>query len=714
MIQQELAQLKSYPCPEGVDVALWEELRKALKEALNKTASIPPTGDTNRVNDLGIADNGDGTFTLTWHYRNLGDYDQNGKVGIEDITPLAQHYGETWSEGEEDSLAAVIDGSGNSKVDIADVTPIAQNFGVDLHHYTVQGAHLFNGPFVDLAEVALPESTPTARVELAHGLGEPPYLNWRVVPYDSDGNAGPASNVAVVSEAPPPAVRILSINPLGGVTGAEVTFTANAVGDPPLSYAWDFGGGAAPNESGEASPTVTLGAVDTYQASLTVENDAGSATKNFTLTVSELPGEPPEILSISPTEGNSGTEATFTAEVTGDGPFEYYWSFGGGASPNQASGVSGQPSATVTLSRGGTLPEPVRAYPATLTITNSYGSDVFEFNLNISAWWHELDIPFEHVHTLGLSAEGEPALLRGTQVDVRYEVWNGQSWAEGVLAPATYGILTYDPGNGEPRAMGTSGGGTSGHVVYSWRSNGEWFFESVSEEQGWVGPPSARLAFRLDGSPVACWNLVGDPSILRVAQRTAESWSVETLPTAGLNPGWGSIFVDSSGKIDVMFENMDNPPAIWLAREETSGWELEQVLAGYHGMAAAKASDGKLAFIAEADDNSEVVYAVQSGGGWDICEVSTVELPWELWAKELFFANGNEPLVFFKEVDRYTDEAHRYVAWRMNEAWATPVLIPDWISEQWSTQIVGIAPDNRVIGFATTLDSSTRVFTLYW
>ncbi len=81
----------------------------------------PPTGDDNRLTDLTLSDHYDGTYTLEWHYQNLGDYDHNGAVGISDITPIAMHYGEEVSEGDPDrnSIQAVVDGSENDIVDIA-------------------------------------------------------------------------------------------------------------------------------------------------------------------------------------------------------------------------------------------------------------------------------------------------------------------------------------------------------------------------------------------------------------------------------------------------------------------------------------------------------------------------------------------------------------------------------------------------------------------
>jgi len=109
-----------------VGAGLWEELKEALKEALQndggvgvspaiggvsragrprhhqsarvaKAVSAPPAGEANRVEDLSVADNGDGTYTLFWHYRNLGDYNQDGVVSIADVTPVAIHYGEHYS-----------------------------------------------------------------------------------------------------------------------------------------------------------------------------------------------------------------------------------------------------------------------------------------------------------------------------------------------------------------------------------------------------------------------------------------------------------------------------------------------------------------------------------------------------------------------------------------------------------------------------------------
>jgi len=187
-LNETLAELDAAPCPEGVDAALWAELKEALGEALKETGragvspanhlnhgrdaratkviATPPEGEDNAVNDLAITNDG-GSPHLAWRYRNEGDYDQNGTVGIADLTPIAMHFGEAYDLiMEQNSLAAVIDGSGNGKVDIADVTAIAVGFGVNCAAYKIQNATTSTSTaWTDLAEVVQESGTGDGRLE---------------------------------------------------------------------------------------------------------------------------------------------------------------------------------------------------------------------------------------------------------------------------------------------------------------------------------------------------------------------------------------------------------------------------------------------------------------------------------------------------------------------------------------------------------------------
>jgi len=308
--QQTLAELDALACPDGVDAALWEELKEALEEALRSlpeprlssrdagtreprfenrdssscmahSASTPPTGGANRVDDLGISDNGDGTYTLSWHYRNLGDYDQNGMVAIADLTPLAQHFGETYDpEAEPHCLQAVIDGSGNGVVDIADVTPIAQNFGIEVADYIVEGAAALEGQFSEVEAVPVGEATgaETGRAVLEHSITPGENAYFRVRARDEGGTPGDPSNTVGI------ALQILSVTPTEVKEGTVVTFGAEVLGAGPLSYEWDFGGGAQYEAYTEPSPKVVLTReTGDFPASLTVTGPTGADTYPFTL-----------------------------------------------------------------------------------------------------------------------------------------------------------------------------------------------------------------------------------------------------------------------------------------------------------------------------------------------------------------------------------------------------------------------------------------------
>ncbi len=568
-LDDALAELDALPTPDGVDPALFEELKDALAEALNdscragiyprrstsgmdggghkwppysediKLASSPSTGNTNRIDDLACSLSDEGEYVLSWLYRNCGDYDQNGAVGIEDITPMAMHFGEDAAPENE-----WIDGDSDGRVHISDITPIAMYFGVNVHHYSVQGSHFFSSQFTETAQLEFPESAPNdTRFELEHSLGEEPeYLYWRIVPVDDEGNPGDTSNTAQVSAAPPPAVRILSVNPLGGVTGTEVSFSAVVTGEAPFDYEWNFGGGAEPNQpsgiSDQVSAQVTLGAVDTYDAQLAVENAEGSALKHFTLTVTAEPGEPPEIVSVSPTEGDSGTEATFTAEVTGDETFTYYWDFGGGASPNQSSGVSGQPSATVTLSRGGTLPEPVVTYPARLTVTNPFGMTTHDFDLNVSAWWHVEEIP--------------------PLPDKDNWYWGSPVFGQdGYL----YGLYYYDSTPGEA-------GGDESRLAKL--VDGEWLIEKIMDG----GAQSWSLALDSQDNPAISYGLrTGEWSLtsqLHFIRKEAEVWIDQFIDPGGISLS-SQLFFDSPGKAIIQYSYHGGGN---IAREAPGGWEF--------------------------------------------------------------------------------------------------------------------------------------------
>jgi len=393
-LDDALVELDALERPQGVDEALWTELKDALTSQLEsrfsnrdsssahsrlesrdsrfggKLVSTPPTGEANRVTDLAITDNGGGTYTLSWHYRNLGDYDQNGTVGISDITPIAMHYNETYTLTDVNCLLAVIDGSGNGVVDIADITPLAINYGVDCEGYNVEGDDTWQSPFNEVDTISLGEATGAERKQFAYMLNPPEYDYYRVVPKDSVGVSGEPSSIAAIHGGEGPS--IISVSPTAGLVGSEVTFTAEVSGDAPFIYQWNFGGGATPDTSTEQSPTVTLGDAGTYSASVSASNAFGDDIFNFALVITDA--QPPSILAVSPTEGDSGTEVTFSCAVSGDPPFTYNWDFDGGTEPD----TSSDPTPSVVLGLPG-------EYNALVSVENVAGEDTYPFALTVNS-----------------------------------------------------------------------------------------------------------------------------------------------------------------------------------------------------------------------------------------------------------------------------------------------------------------------------------------
>lgn len=177
----------------------------------------------------------------------------------------------------------------------------------------------------------------------------------------------------VNGDTTPPAID--DVNPKTGDSATDVQFAATLSGTPPDMYAWDFGGGATPNTSADPSPTVTLGAIGTYSASLTVSNANGSDTFNFNLEVVD-PLAKPDIWEFTPTNGGAGDMVTLTLTMNPNAGVatSWLWNFdadGDGASLRDDGGLtSTEESPTFKLAGPG-------AYAISVIATNEFGSDAY-------------------------------------------------------------------------------------------------------------------------------------------------------------------------------------------------------------------------------------------------------------------------------------------------------------------------------------------------
>jgi len=170
-------------------------------------------------------------------------------------------------------------------------------------------------------------------------------------------------------------IVISGITPVGivGTPGDSIQFSANVTGvtGSPV-YAWNFGGGATPNTSSSETPTVVLGSVDTYSASLTVSDGVNLTALPFSFEVVDVP----VVQSVTPT-GSAGLPlgvVQFTAEILGS-PTSFEWRFDDGAVPS----ISTDEEPEVLLQDAGT-------YAGELVATNANGdSEEFPFSYTVDA-----------------------------------------------------------------------------------------------------------------------------------------------------------------------------------------------------------------------------------------------------------------------------------------------------------------------------------------
>ena len=422
-ILTELAQAQP---PEGVDPGVFFTLKEELARQLNsrgdsRVVSKPPEDERDRQVWL-AAEGVPGDYTLKWYYRNVGDYNQDGNVGIADITPLAVHFGKSYdAEAEPQCLLAAVDGDGNGVIGIADVTPIAVNFGVACSGYRVEGSPSALAGYSYVGFVEMGTATGEGLLEMQLALGNPTRVFYHVIPIDENNQPGIASDPVLI---PGNAPVVQSVSPLDGVEGDGVQFTATVDSAAPVSYVWNFGGGASPDSPLGASPTVTLGAPGIYSASLMATSIYGTDTFEFSLTVL---GAAPNITNVTPTSGVEGQPVQFSAQVSGEAGASYVWDFGGGASPNTSTATS----PTVTLGAPG-------AYSASLQVMNAKGADVYHFTLQVLTSY---DYAWNYaVYVAGDNSLAEVAFI---DIDEMEKVGSTAEVAVNVEVEAYDGVINY-------------------------------------------------------------------------------------------------------------------------------------------------------------------------------------------------------------------------------------------------------------------------------
>jgi hypothetical protein len=220
---------------------------KAYNKPRHFTAYQEPGTIRGPNNALGADNPHSCEVTLYWEEANAGDTNNDGEVGLGDLTPLGRRYGKISTDADDDEWDRLPDANGDGEVNYRDSFVIQRNFGALLSGYRVyrRPAGAKSGSAEDellkhRTNPLLPLSIhrpiawdPVAKVEYRFIDTTLPYdgtlQRWvyRIVPYNARGDVeGKASALEVEISVGPNGVTVLR----GGDTSPRQT--RDVVSDP--------------------------------------------------------------------------------------------------------------------------------------------------------------------------------------------------------------------------------------------------------------------------------------------------------------------------------------------------------------------------------------------------------------------------------------------------------------------------------------------------
>jgi hypothetical protein len=220
-------------------------------ETTSRAVAAAPSGVTNQVALTGTI-NTQNIVNLRWLELNRGDGNNDGKVNIADITPIAQSWGRSTTDGQNDKADFLADYNANGTVGISDLTILAMAFGRELAGYDVESGLALAGPFTKMGTgtptVKRSDINPTPgrdNGQLQYIYNTTPIdgiVYFRVVAKDPQGNAGAISanvlmmqsmaNITSMTIDPPASVDpwlVITEEAIDAIVGNEQPFAKNTM-----------------------------------------------------------------------------------------------------------------------------------------------------------------------------------------------------------------------------------------------------------------------------------------------------------------------------------------------------------------------------------------------------------------------------------------------------------------------------------------------------
>jgi len=327
--------------------------RSANQDATSRAVSTPPDLDSAAAQLTWDADADD----LTWYYAHPGDYNQDGLITVNDITPLGVNFGAEGPFDLETSLS-VVDGNSDGLITVNDITPIGQNFNKSIERYQAfHSANMEDYPASNTAPNGA-GATLLGTVQLKNNpllankrrlftlhLDNPPTSGYGWVrPLSNEYDLGTPSNLITFDSSGNLApAAALSADPTSGDAPLIVEFDAGASTDSDgeiVQYKFDFDGDAVADlEADQSSAQHTYGSAGVFDASVTVVDDDGAEdSAGVTITVSGGGNQPPTakltvmpdsvppgttvVLDGSGSSDPEGTTLHYSFDPEGDGTFQ--------------------------------------------------------------------------------------------------------------------------------------------------------------------------------------------------------------------------------------------------------------------------------------------------------------------------------------------------------------------------------------------------------